>query len=171
MPKRDYSTWLTKQQAADAIGVSTKLVEQLAKGRKIQTAKWKRPEGGPRLSVYHPGDVARERTARNPDAEPFVLAPGQDAPTADDRGVAVAVRQPGAEQFLQALAAAVGGTSQNSQSHSVRTAERLFLTIPDAADYSGLPQSHIRGLMKTGALKAMKTGGGWRIRRADLEKL
>jgi hypothetical protein len=29
MPKPDYSLWLTKQQAAEAIGVSTKTIEKL----------------------------------------------------------------------------------------------------------------------------------------------
>ena len=45
MPQ-DYSTWLTKQQAAEVIGVSTKLIEALAKEKKLQAAKWKRPESG-----------------------------------------------------------------------------------------------------------------------------
>ena len=47
--KPDYSTWLTKQQAADAIGVSTKQIERWTQEKRLQVAKWKRPEGGPRL--------------------------------------------------------------------------------------------------------------------------
>jgi hypothetical protein len=39
MPKPDYSTWLTKQQAADAIGASTKLIERLADEKQIQHAR------------------------------------------------------------------------------------------------------------------------------------
>jgi len=53
----------------------------------------------------------------------------------DTSSKAVAVRQPSAEQFLQAIAAAVGGTSQNSQKRSdVRLAERLYLTVGEAAN-------------------------------------
>lgn len=158
----DYSAWPTKQQAADAIGVSTKLVEQLATEGKLQTAKYRRPEGGPRLSVYHPADVERLRLERNPDAPPFVLPPEPDAPQA------IARAQP--QDLLQMLAAAI--TSQKSEKPpAVRIAERLFLSIQEASDYSGLPQSHIRRLMKAGTLPALRTGGGWRIKRADLEKL
>src|SRR6185369_10734030 len=101
----DYSTWLTKQQAADAIGVSTKLVEQLAKEKKLQSAQWKRPENGAWVSVYHPDDVARERKERNPDAPAFVLPATDEQPEDPDAQTnALAVRQsPG--EFLQALAA------------------------------------------------------------------
>jgi|SRR5581483_6604784 len=183
MPKPDYSTWLTKQQAADAIGVSTKLIEKFAQEKHLQSAKWKRPEGGARIAVYHPHDVERLRKERNPEAQPFVIAPSKDgapddvpafaeAPAATSApNTALAVRQPSAEQFLQAIAAAMGSGSQTSQNLGVRISERLFLTIPESADYSGLPQSHLRRLMADGTLKAMRTGGGWRIRRADLEKL
>lgn len=167
----DYSTWFTKQQAADAIGVSTKLIEQFAKEKKLQAAKWKRPEGGARVSVYHPDDVTRLRKERNPDAPPFVLPALGDEPEAPAGETnALAVHQSPID-FLQALAAALGSGSQNSEKRSVRIAERLFLTLPEAADYSGLPQAHLRRLMKDGKLIGLKTGSGWRIRRTDLEKL
>jgi excisionase family DNA binding protein len=170
MAKTNYSTWLTKQQAADAIGVSTKTIEQLAQRKAIHQEYWKRPETGAKVSVYHPEDVERERKARNPDAEPFVLPEAGEDARSNAQGAAVAIRQPSIEQFMQAIAGAVSA-SQNSQNAGVRTTERLFLTISDAADYSGLPQAHLRRLMKDGKLEGLKTGGGWRIRRADLERL
>lgn len=167
MPTPDYSTWLTKQQAADAIGVSTKHVERLANEKQLQHARWKRPEGGAWFSVYHPEDVARIASQRNPGAA-FVMPDGDTA--AKQATTAIATRQPAPEQFMQALVAAVSGMSRTSQ-NGVRTSERLFLTIPEAADFSGLPQSYLRALMKEEKLPALKTGGGWRIRQADLKKL
>jgi excisionase family DNA binding protein len=157
--QKDFSAWPTKQQAADAIGVSTKLIEQLAKEKKLQAAKWKRPEGGPAIAVYHPADVDRLRQERNPDAAPFVL------PAEAEPQKAVALRQQPPD-VIKLLAAAIA-----SQKNGVRIPERLFLTIPEAADYSGLPQTELRRRMKAGTLPALKTGGGWRIRRADLEQL
>jgi hypothetical protein len=53
----DYSTWFTKQQAADAIGMSPKGIERLAKGRKLQQAIYRRPSGGQPIKVYAPDDV------------------------------------------------------------------------------------------------------------------
>jgi excisionase family DNA binding protein len=78
----------------------------------------------------------------------------------------LAVRQPTAEQFLQTVAAAARAPEPD-----VRLAERLFLTIREAGRYSGLPQSHLRELIRSRKLKALKTGAGWRIRRADLEQI
>ncbi len=169
-----YSTWLTKAQAAEAIGVSTKFVEQLAKEKKLQAAKRKQPETGAWVSVYHPDDVERLRKERNPEAEAFTLPAVEPAAGVasdpDGKPNAVAIRQQSPTDFFKALAAAVG-SSQNSQNLNVRVAERLFLTIPEAADYSGLPQAHLRRLMTEGKITALKTGSGWRIRRVDLEKL
>jgi excisionase family DNA binding protein len=168
MPKPNYSTWLNKQQAADALGVSTKTIEQLAKDKKLQQAYWKRPETGAKVSVYHPADVERLRKERSPDAPPFVLPPGAEEQQTSTTALAV----PSMERFFRAIAAAAAGGSESSQNRSeVRIAERLYLTIPEAANFSGLPQAHLRRLMKDEKLEALRTGAGWRIRRSDLEKL
>jgi len=68
-----HSEWLTKAQAAQAIGVSTKTVEQMALAGKLRLAKYRRPQTGARISVYHPEDVERQRAERNPGAGPYVL--------------------------------------------------------------------------------------------------
>ena len=47
---------------------------------------------------------------------------------------------------------------------------KLFLTLAEAAAYSGLPKSYLHGLIGEGKLKAIKAGG-WRIRRSDLEQI
>lgn len=167
MPKHDYSTWFSKQEAADAIGVSTKTIEQLAKDGKLQSARWKKPTGVT-VAVYHPEDVQHVRKERNPEADPFILPPDRSIP---EPSRALAPVAPGAEQFFRALAAAVGSSQSSEKVSEVRIPERLFLSIPDAANYSGLPQTHIRRLLADKKLKGMKTGAGWRIRRADLEKL
>src|SRR5690242_7615945 len=111
MRKADYSTWLTKQQAAEVLEVSTKTIEQYAKTGDLQQADWRRPEGGPRIVVYHPRDVERLRKERNPEAPAFIL-PAEDKPAAASKEIAV--RQPTPEQFMRAFAAAVA-TSQTSQ--------------------------------------------------------
>ena len=175
MKKPDYSGWPTKQQAAAAISVSTKQIERWAQEKRLQVAKWKRPEGGPAIVVYHPKDVERIARERNPNAEPFVLPAANDEKPAADTGKAVAVRQPGAEQFVQAIAAAVSGMSQTSQNHpGVRLAERLYLTMGEAADYTGLGTGYLRRQIAEGRIELVK-GAGPRgasvLRRKDLETL
>ena len=172
----DCSLWPTKKETAEAIGVSTKLVEQFANEKRLQVAKRKQPGTGAWASVYHPDDVERIRKERNPEPSPFVIQPAANviepaAKAPEPAKASIAPLRQSPAEFLQALAAAVGKDSQNSERCSVRTAERIFLTVPEAADYSGLPQAHLRRLMADGRLSGLKTGAGWRIRRADLEKL
>ena len=148
------------------IGVSTKQIERFAQDKVIQSARWKRPEGGARISVYHPGDVERVARERNPDAEPFVLPPAVNG------SKAVAVRQSSPEEVMEALAKALSQTSQTRL--GVRLSERLYLTIPEAAEYTGLGVGYLRALIAAGTLSVIE-GAGTRganvLRRADLEKL
>jgi len=165
----DYSDWLTKQQAAAAIGCSTKTVEKLAADNQIQQGYRKRPETGARVSVYHRGDVDRIREERQPGAEPFVLPEASERQT-----TALTVQRsnpdpPATASILVNALVALAGHSQNSE--NVRVAERVFLKLSEASEYAGLPKTYIRSLMQSGKIEALRTGGGWRIRRAALESL
>jgi excisionase family DNA binding protein len=53
----------------------------------------------------------------------------------------------------------------------VQVERRLFLTMAECVEYSGLPAAFLRRLITSGKLKALKTGAGWRISRVELEKL
>lgn len=48
-------------------------------------------------------------------------------------------------------------------------AHKLTLSLPEAAALSGLSRRQLREAMVVHRLEAMKTGRGWRIKRADLE--
>ncbi len=48
---------------------------------------------------------------------------------------------------------------------------RIFLTLAESAEFSGLPAAFLRGLITSGKLKALKTGAGWRIPREQVETL
>lgn len=52
-----------------------------------------------------------------------------------------------------------------------QTAQRRFLTIEQAAEELNVKASLIRGLIKTGQLRALQVGsrGMWRIGRQDVE--
>jgi hypothetical protein len=64
------------------------------------------------------------------------------------------LREPRPEGFLEAL-------SNLSPTSQVRIPERLFPRLHEA----------YARLIEQGNLAALKTGAGWRIHRADLEKL
>lgn len=154
----DVSHWLTKQQAAQALGVSIKTVENLHSSKQLQKAKRTRP-GLPPIAVYHPDDVERLRKARQPpNGQPFVLPANASLPAARDTVV------PNKLDFSVLF-------ENLSRTSNVRIAERVYLTMAEASAYSGLPRTHLHNLIKEATLPALKTGAGWRIRRRDLESL
>lgn len=181
----DYSTWMTKQQAADTLAVSTKQIERWANDKRLQCGKWKRPEGGPAIVVYHPADIERIAQDRNPGVEAFVLPAVEGiakvrtlanaGPKPTNGAHALAVLQPSGEQLLEALAATVSGMSQTSQTHHpVRLAERIYLTIGEAVDYTGLGSAYLRRQIAVGNLDLVKGAGPHGadvLRRKDLDKL
>lgn len=48
---------------------------------------------------------------------------------------------------------------------------RIFLSLAEAVEFSGLPSAFLRNLIAAGTLKSVRTGGGWRIPRTELEGL
>jgi hypothetical protein len=116
MDKPDYSHWLTKQQAAEAIGVSTKTIEKLAAEGQFEQAYWRRPLTGAKVSVYHPDEVERIRRERNPGAKPFVL-PEEEKQSSGDVSIApqLVATLPQAENLLTALAAVLTPVLRTSE--------------------------------------------------------
>jgi len=175
----DLTDWLTKQQAADAIGVSTKAIERFARAKKLEQ-RFRPQARGPQVAVYHPDDVARLASERQPAPSAFVLPADpmhlpDPAPTNGNgrgasqlaRAIAPAVAAP-ADDPLRALAAAI--CAFMSQTSETSVSETLFLTIREAAGVTGLSQAYLRRLIAAGTLKAVRDRG-WRIRRRDLDLL
>jgi hypothetical protein len=70
--KHDLTTWLTKPEAAAAIGVSPKMIEKYAAAGKLHHGR-RTQNGRPALVDYHAGDVERLRQERQPQPKPFVV--------------------------------------------------------------------------------------------------
>lgn len=159
-PKRDYSTWLTKQSAATAIGVSTKTIENYTKEGKIRQAFWKRPSGGPRLAVYDPEAV--NRLAHRMSSAVIVDSPGAAVPAANGEQLAPIGPTLNGAALIEAVLRTIQKTSE--------TSEKLFLTIPEASDFTGLSAAYIRRACQAGTVAAIRDGG-WKIRRTALVAL
>ena len=160
-PSPDLSTWFTKQQAAEQIGVSTKTLEGFAALGKLQSAK--RPQiGKPPATEYHPQDVERLAKERNAGPGPY-LVPLTPVSASEEFAKLGRTSPTGSESLVLAL---------NGLREFIAPAPpRLFLTFKQAAEYTGLPQTYLRELVAAGKLDAIKTGRGWRIRKRDLEGL
>lgn len=171
----DYGQWLSKQQVATILDVSTKTVEKFTEEGKLQTAHWRRPSGGPKISVYHPADVEALRKERFPGTtSTFVMpapaavselreAPGKSAKPDGARLVALlqTLLETGSQKLL--------GTA-HSRKPEVPLEHRVYLTVREAAAYLGRPERHVRTLIAEGKLQANKEGHT-RVRRLDLEKV
>jgi hypothetical protein len=170
----DLSSWLPKATVAAILECSTKWVERFERDGKLQRGDWKNPATGRPMAVYHPGDVERLRAARKPDGAAFVVSP-LPAPVAPwNAGAARSSRghsqkQDGAFLVNRAAVELAGLLSANSQK-VLSLKEKLFLTLVEASEYSGLPKAVLLAEIKAG-LPARRTGAGWRFKRSDLEKL
>lgn len=107
----------------------------------------------------------KQRTRRN------TQDPGDPASVAlarVERAEVVPVRSGGAPSGLEA--AFLAFLQSKTPSSGVPVERRLFLTMAEAAEFSGLPVAFLRRLIASGKLKALKTGAGWRVARLELEK-
>ena len=145
--------WFTKSQAAAFLQVSEKTIERLARKGEIHRETRKRPGVRP-SPVYSPEDLDRVKNAQTPQVA--VLPPQAEA------GGVPALVPPRVDlpSFLQSLLSGA----------DVPLRDKLFLSVKEAVRFSGLPESIIRRLLRSGKLPGIKVGG-WRIRRADLEEL
>lgn len=155
----DTETWLTKKEAADTLNIGEKTIERYVAKGKIQQS-WRKVEGRRPIAVYNPTDIEKLKPehfrAEFVEIEPETKAVAKAAPPP------LAARN-GAEMF-QFLAAAMGSAQ------TVALKEKLFLTVEEAAAYSGLPQAYLRRLIAEEKLAVIRSGKSF-IRRKDLETL
>jgi hypothetical protein len=174
--KPDYATWLTKQQAADAIGVSTKTIEQWAIEGKLQRAVWRLQGRGAQKAVYQPDDVARIAAERRGSPVAFVLPASVTAPVngnGHQTGISpltpltstaadVASVLCSLVAALQALSPARAETSENSEKSAAAYVDKTA-----ALAIAGVSYGALRAAVQAGEVKQR----GRRYRRQDLEQL
>ena len=161
--------WKTKAEAAEILGCSEKTVERYAKQSRIQKFLRRNP-GRKAMPVFHPGDIEtlRSEAVR---LEPFPVEKqfprSRDdvahGPGAGEQALALPARQSAVEMLVNLLADRVSPPATAAR-------HKLFLTLAEAADYSGMSQGWLRQKIRQGELPAIKTRG-WKIRRGDLEQL
>jgi excisionase family DNA binding protein len=141
-------SWIPKADATKALGIGERTLERIIACGEIRTAHRRVPGRKP-LTVLHPDDVAKlkKETLAPKSVVPMVVKPQSRALV--PRQIAPSLLTPG---------------------DAIPLTVKLFLTVPEAAYLSGLPAAYLYRLIASGELPARKTGG-WRIKRADLEKL
>lgn len=181
MTETTLTDWLPIAEAAARIGCSTRTVERLAAKKQLEQRL--RPQAGsPAVAVFNPDDVDRIAAERHPAPPPFVLEAGRATGNGNGQGTARVGNDllrkrndllRAADDPIRQLAALVLHALQSPPLPPVseKVAEtRLFLTLAEAAAYTGLSTWYLRVQIKKGTLPAVRTRG-WRIRRKDLEVL
>jgi Helix-turn-helix domain len=177
----DLAAWLTKAQAAEALGVSTKAIERFTQAGKLEQ-RFRPQAHGPQVAVYFPDDVRRLALERQPGPPTPFVVPGPT--TANGNGAAtqqnvarkqhdVALALPG-DDPLRAFAAAVVAAVMSQTSQTLPASPTSLLTLEETAAFLRVTVWRVRALIRTGALTPIKLSGraaDWRIRRKDLEQL
>ena len=158
MNDRSFEGWKTKGEAAVILECSERTVERMATEKRIQKAIRRIP-GRKGLPVFNPEDI--ERVRQETVGREGFLVPEEGSSETKTLARRSVPEDPA--EFLGQLAAAVAAPP-------LRLSEKLFLTLKEAATYSGMPRTWLLKKIKNDELKAIKAGG-WKIRRSDLEGL
>ena len=151
--------WISKEEAAARLELSARRILELAKQGKIRSNRIISTATGQPVVVIHAGSVERYRDKLG---DPLIGGDAACEPHA--KGIATT-----------RLTERAIGEMLDAVSHAIRTRYGLWLTLDQAADYSGLPAQILRDMVVAGKLEAMdvgrRRGGKWRIRRLSLERI
>ena len=149
-----YENWMTKAEVRLKTGVSERTLE-----RKIQAGELRREfrniPGRKPLAILNPEDV-KKLTEKTLSPIPMKKAATETAIT--QRGLLPKPDRADTTAFLAALSPS-----------RLTVDKKLYLTLKEAAEYSGLPITYLKRKVQEKGIPAVKIGG-WRIRREDLER-
>jgi len=151
-----FEDWPTLEEVVQRTGLSERTLHRLIAKNKVRR-EYRRLVGRKPVSIIDPESVAalaQPLLHPLPETLPTVTPPPAIPPAA--------LPQPDLSA-LSALLAGLGITG-------VPLDKKIYLTLSEAVQLSGLPRTHLRRCIADGSLPAKKLGG-WRIRRSDLEAL
>jgi excisionase family DNA binding protein len=168
---------MDKKQAAEFLGCSPRQLERYVKENRIGVTLTAR-QGKRPTPVFDEGELQRFKEAQaRPMYKPAIERAGTMATPGDSDDNALSLL-PTAPQ-MDALSrlfdafAARHATAQpeTPQRPLVPVADKLLLTVQEAAELAGLSSGAIRAAIKQSTLPALRGNWrGWRIRRGELEE-
>ncbi len=165
-------TRITKEQAAEILNMTTRAVERYTKQNRL-SATYEKGRTRP-VPMYDEVEVKAFAAALlQPSFSGAVVATQRDN---TERDVAIhpsqALERAGNEQGMTMFVAALSEAMQAARAPQTATPpvelkDKLMLTEKEAAAYSGLSTADIERARD--ALKSIKTGAGWRVKRESLQ--
>ena len=148
MTKPEY---ISKQLAAESLGLSPRRLLEISQTGQIKRRYARDPVTKRRQAIFRAADVARladEIASRKCSVRPEAAARSESAALSHIRTVPPALPQ-------------------------LERPARPWLTVDEAADYTGLPASFLASMIAAGKLAALdvgvRAGGRWRVNRRDLD--
>jgi excisionase family DNA binding protein len=158
---------MNKKEAADHLGVSTRLVEKYASEGRLGEVIYVRGRTGKQAEYDHQAveklkvELDTPDTAmtqhRTPDARLFA-------------GQLVEALERREQASVEAIRGLLADRSDNPRSASIRVSEKILLTVSDCRLLTGLSDITLRDAIRSGDLKGRILGKGYKIKRSDLDK-
>jgi len=152
--------YLNKELAATRSGLSVRRLLELASNGRIRKRHFKDPKSKRIIAVFHTADLDKLKSGSVGDTK-YRSVP-------DTR----VMRFPSSEASPHI---ASSEALPHSDSASVISPTRPWMTLAEAGEYSGLPSSFITRLIEAGKLPGLdvgvRPGGRWRVAKRDLDAL
>jgi excisionase family DNA binding protein len=150
---------LTKQEAADRLGVTIRSIEAYAAKGKLTPARAKGQRGD--ITVYDEKEV--EALKREREQIQYVPRPETALATASSNGQAGIAKRRDLADFIRLLESARAAAPSYTD-----LAAKPLLKLDEAQALTGLSRQTLRDAIDTGKLKAKMIGRAWRVKRDDL---
>lgn len=166
----DLSSWLTKQEACGRLGgISERTLDRMVERHEIERRPRPRPGRSPE-AVHNPKDV-EAKLPRNP----YVMPAEEAAASTGSSPESTEFSETGDAVTTVAKSPAIPAIALLTEYRRLLAAGtpapvKLWLTVAEALEYSGLTKALLRRLVKDGRLPGIKDRSV-KIRRADLEAL
>jgi len=160
---------MTKEQAAEYLGVSVRTLQRYTQEHRVQVAYIKGKRG--QEAVYDPAEL--ERFKAELEAAPSHVKPSVAGVAGDAREQSTALAPIQSSEVIDRLAKALEAFRDSGKPDHAPLADlavKMVLTVQEAAALSGLSRRTLAEAIHAGKLHAPRIGKGFKIRRADLER-
>jgi predicted DNA-binding transcriptional regulator AlpA len=163
--------FVTLSEACEILGRSDSTIERYVAQKKLEQRIIRQPGSRRTVRTYPKAALIELRKAeeRKKDVRP----PSAVAPKPPAVALALAAPVAATSQALEKVAAGIVGftsafDSFTQRKPSVPITEKLWLSLEEAEELSGLARATLLKLAQSGAVAALKSGG-WRLQRKSLE--
>jgi hypothetical protein len=142
---------MNKKEVSEFLQISTRLVERYASEGRLGEVTYVRGKTGKQAEYDREAVESLKTILESPDTALQVA------------------KSPDARLFVAQLVEAIV-SREEPRSASVRTSEKLLLTITDCRLLTGLSDANLRDAIKAETLKAKIIGRGYKVKRTDLDE-